>query len=135
MLLFSVLYYFKLNIFCFWTVVKRRVRFPQKSTSLKTSSLRHNKMIKCIQVDIWIKDTWKLNWNRLLWVLHFPQQWTIAGAWFVSTSYSRCKKMLMNCSILRPLRLQTYIINRSAFLHTFICNSVDKLNLKQYFVY
>lgn len=34
----------------------------------------------------------------------------VAGAWFASTSYSRCKKMLMNCSILGPLRLPTHSI-------------------------
>lgn len=37
--------------------------------------------------------------------------WKIAGAWFASTIlYSRCKKMLMNCSILRPARLRSYSI-------------------------
>lgn len=53
--------------------------------------------------------------------------WKVAGAWFAFTSYSRCKKMQMNCSILRPVKLK--INHRIDALHTQICSSWEKPNL------
>lgn len=53
--------------------------------------------------------------------------WKVVGAWFAFTSYSRCKKMQMNCSILRPAKLK--INRRIDALHAQICSSWEKPNL------
>lgn len=61
-------------------------------------------MVQCVcQIQL------SLHRHRVLCDLYLANCVRGCGAWacFASTSYSRCKKMLMNCSILRARRLQT----------------------------